>query len=519
MPYAISATYPLGYYQGRSLRGETEAYPSPARLYAALMAGAYALERLEGREDGSDMTDLDGCVFDWLEAHPPAAMVLPEARSSTSTAISFRNRGGIEDGRDARKEACPASARSFLNGSVTWFWFDAPGDAVAQRLCAIVAEVPYLGEATCPVVMGAFEVEEVPANALFRCVPSFSARECAIVVPGRRHELQRHYRTLRAFGKTIKDVEKTKKGKDVSEGPSTCLASAFYERRMPPEKKTVAPWTHGYLLHVDDLSPKRPLVPEDYVAWALCLHRALVRQFGDDLPGILQRVGSGSDGPANGLAIQVLPAGLPVRGEYDSGGDALLVMIPAGAPAEEEAQVLAALTHVTSLYAKSLGTMAVTLTGERLDLAHFWRPVPANQVRVFETVPLFMPDGRPPTKRRGSGAWSVDDDARLAVGHVWRDLFPIDASLGSDARRHALSDAVRRAGIAVSGGRVVATRDVRRFTHRTPSGSALVALRALVGLSAIGCEECLAAIGQTRHLGGGLLVPIDIPIPVQDGRE
>lgn len=41
MAFAISAFFPLGFYQGSDSGGRPESYPSPSRLYSALVSAAY----------------------------------------------------------------------------------------------------------------------------------------------------------------------------------------------------------------------------------------------------------------------------------------------------------------------------------------------------------------------------------------------------------------------------------------------------------------------------------------------
>ena len=163
------------------------------------------------------------------------------------------------------------------------------------------------------------------------------------------------------------------------------------------------------------------------------------------------------------------------------------------------------------LYGKRVGSIDVAFTGERLDLNAFWDPAPQGVKRIFATEPLFIPDSRPPSRVKKNGIrWTVDDDARIAFGHVWRDLGFAMKSKG-DQGRIDLSNAVSQSGIAVGGGRVVPTGNIRNYVHHTNRGAFLVAEWALVDMAALDHDRCLCAIGQTRHVGGGLLVPVDIP--------
>ena len=47
--------------------------------------------------------------------------------------------------------------------------------------------------------------------------------------------------------------------------------------------------------------------------------------------------------------------------------------------------------------------------------------------------------------------------------------------------------------------------------HKTPAGHLLAASTALLAFPAAhGADTIVMAIGQSRHLGGGLLIPVDI---------
>jgi CRISPR-associated protein Csb2 len=517
MPYSIKAYFPLGFYQGKGIQGGFERLPTPARLHAALVAGAYNLERLEGRFSGS-LSPLDQSVFDWLEACPPDAVLAPHCMADEGNAIAYRNTGLIGASKktktkgDAAFKKVSASSRCFLDGSISWFWVDVPSDEIRDRIDQIVQEVPYLGEAVCPVIIGASSIEEIPQNALHRCAPSFDSIGLAIAQPGRHQAWEQSYKKTQEPIK--RDAAVAKEEEKHAEYPLAGLGTAYYEDSATArlDKATNAPWIHGYMLQVSNCSGKR-LSQEDYVEWAVCLHRAIVKQFGDALPKCLQRMSPDGHSLANGVAIQILSDAFPIADEYAIDGDAFIAMMPRGASHEEVQLVLGALSHVRHLYSRSLGKIDVMLTGERIDLSRFWKPVPEGFHRIFQPVPLFIPDTRPPSKRKPDGGrWTMDDDARVAIGHVWRDMpsFVVDES--GDAGRIVLSRQVDEAGVQVFGGRIVPTGNIRSYIHKTPKGSMLVGGQTCIDLAAIGCNECLTAIGQTRHLGGGLLVPTDFPV-------
>lgn len=504
MSLEVRADFLFGWYQGHSRAGELEDVPSLERLHAALLAGACSLERQEGKHPDEGIDSLDKDLFAWLEAHSPDAILLPEAMPQQSRAVAFRNKGGLKKGADAPKKECVASARSFLDGAICWYWDSMPTDAIIRRLGDIANEVPYLGESESCVIISVTEVRGIPQSALRACPPSFDARTFFAPDKGFTDELVRFFSQRQR--KVKRDKTSKNEGEQSLQFDFSCLRNVYYARGDKEEQLAPVPWQHGYALKVLG----RRIVREDYVAVSVCLHRALVSMFGDDLPKALRY--AHLKPLANGLGIQVISANAPSNClSSDDGMDSLLVMLPYGTSAEDEQLIANGLSRITRLYGKRMGSIDVAFTGERLDLNAFWDPAPQGVKRIFATEPLFIPDSRPPSRVKNNGIrWTVDDDARIAFGHVWRDLGFAMKSKG-DQGRIDLSNAVSQSGIAVGGGRVVPTGNIRNYVHHTNRGAFLVAEWALVDMAALDHDRCLCAIGQTRHVGGGLLVPVDIP--------
>lgn len=285
---AIEARYYLGFYQGSTEHGQPERFPTPARLHAALAAGAHSLERLEATDTGLSEgcetlgNEEDVAVFDWLEAHAPDAISYPGSFLSRETARVYRNKGGIKDYGDAPKADCVASSISALDGSITWYWKDEPSAETFSRLEQIAHEVPYLGEAVCPVLLRAYRPDRIPSSALARCEPSFSACETAVALPGRWRELDEMFVASRA-GRVKDKVTKSEEERSI-DYLSGRIGSAYYSPQVGERGSSYAPWSTGFLLAIDDVIPA-----EERTMWATCLHRALVKQFGADLPAVMQR--------------------------------------------------------------------------------------------------------------------------------------------------------------------------------------------------------------------------------------
>lgn len=54
--------------------------------------------------------------------------------------------------------------------------------------------------------------------------------------------------------------------------------------------------------------------------------------------------------------------------------------------------------------------------------------------------------------------------------------------------------------------------DGRRYVHHVTPETAVQPYRAALRLGSLVSDRAILAIGQSRHLGGGLLVPLDMPI-------
>jgi CRISPR-associated protein Csb2 len=102
---------------------------------------------------------------------------------------------------------------------------------------------------------------------------------------------------------------------------------------------------------------------------------------------------------------------------------------------------------------------------------------------------------------------------KVSIGLVWRDLLKVPRRAG--ARSHWYEDLaleVTRGRAEVYSTRLLHGSDVDRWVHKPLKGMVVQPYDAVVGLGTLCGTETVLAIGQSRHLGGGLLLPHDIPI-------
>ena len=112
--------------------------------------------------------------------------------------------------------------------------------------------------------------------------------------------------------------------------------------------------------------------------------------------------------------------------------------------------------------------------------------------------------------------WSLADSALVSAGFVWRDKFDIE---GKGPKRYiSLRDQVAQHKVIVAKTQLV-TRSVRRFAHHSPKGVPVQPYDAVLDLGRLHPPQAAIMLGQSRHLGGGLLYPLDIELPVPEQTE
>ena len=95
MPFTITARFLLHTYQGADTTGKPERYPSPERLYKALVStayGAFGFNSKYAKQESRVSDQQLEAVFRWLETNPPDAIRAPRmSRRNGSDAIVYRD--------------------------------------------------------------------------------------------------------------------------------------------------------------------------------------------------------------------------------------------------------------------------------------------------------------------------------------------------------------------------------------------------------------------------------------------
>lgn len=516
MPFAIVAEFPLGTYRASQGEGEIDLWPSPARLHSALLAAAGRGVRAVEHDGLLAPAPDDVDALAWLEGNPPDGLALPLANVHPATNTAYREMGLLRPGSSGTKKLPKRdSAAVSLAESIMWLWEAEPPRAVRERLDDLCSDVPYLGRSDSPVrlrtatsgLRGATHHRDKAARL------STSRRTDVTMVaprPGRTKVLlDAHAAEASAQPPAARHDRVASDEVDIR--PAFTTTATGRERYVPAQAvPSPTPWESVWLLPILDMSGTERIGIGDRVRWSVALHRALISVYGDDAPPFL--TGHHDPGlalPANRLAIHVIDRHPAARTALPS-EQGFAIAIPSGATPTDLAAVAAAFEAVKVVRTRG-GTARLAAPGDRPPPvlgSEFWSPSDEGLLRCWTTSPT-VADVRPPRR----GAWSLADSVALSTGMVFRDtlLTAEDLQLGRDSRHQLLVERVRERGLDVLDVRRLAASSVERFAHKVPSGLVVDPYVATLRLGDLTpTEGNWLAIGQSRHLGGGLLVPVDV---------
>ncbi|OMG29451.1 type I-U CRISPR-associated protein Cas5/Cas6 [Actinomyces naeslundii] len=507
-PVSITAHFPLGVYHGHAADGSPDPIPSPARLFSAFVSASHT--GVTAGADGQVAPDIDKALT-WLEENPPNGLHVPSmAPVQSGNRIAYRKTGTIE--KDQPKTAAKAISDGYaINGEIGWLWDNMP-DGVRDALSRLCEDVPCLGEMDSPVVMS---TETVEAN--WRLDPAATAftpggLRVQVPTPGRTRvlrELHSHSRPPKA--PTASADRFRPSGDSVRAFPTSeeCLRTARYAAVEPlrHDDGDHSPWRDVLIFLADD-GTGREFTSERRVSWCVAFHRALVARIGDGAPAVVTgRYLEGRPRPANRLAIQYVPAPVLAQSTVEAALDvpgAFLVMLPSDVSDDDEAVVLRAVAGMTRLnHRRDEAPARLRPVGEVFDAKDFWRPPARGTQRLWSPTPVAVPEV---TRQRGE--WTFEDAILLSLGFVWRDRF--DAVPKGTQGYRSLVARVRERGAGVMWHHRV-TRNPSFYAHKMPHGMTAQPYTALISAGDLLADTGVAAVGQSRHLGGGLLVPVDLP--------
>lgn len=506
MAFSITAELPLGTYRGHGPDGRVERIPSVTRLHSALLCAAGFGPRAQQHDAHMAPSEADDLALRWLEENPPDGVSIPAMRVNRGDAIAYRDDGTLKKAKTVwsiKKLPKSADTSVAVDGNFTWTWTEAPPSEVIAALEALCPDVPYLGTSETPVRLRTSRAEVSPTHTLDIDAGLFTGGGEDVELPrvGRVDELvAAHVAATSRTPIARQDRYGTDEKSASPVPPRNSVTAARYTRTHAPRGDV--PWPEVLLLPLD-----RPVPERDRVSWAVAAHRALIAMIGDGAPPLVTGVyPPGMSRPANRVALHLLDASQPV--DLPGGAPAALAaLLPRHAQQGDLAAVLAALGNLKTVRGPRGALRSVKGPAQGVSGEQFWRERAVGTVRLWRTSPPAVPD------TRGAGAdWTFAHAALLSLGFVWQGCAQLPAVSGrGGARNHGLVGVVNEAGAAAVSVEPLRTAAVHDYVHRVHAHAVVRPYRACLSVGRLGGERTVQAIGQSRHLGGGLLVPVDVP--------
>lgn len=517
-PVAITARFPLGVYHGHGDDGAPDPWPSPARLFSALVSAACT--GTTATPEGAPSHEAEAALR-WLEEHPPSGLRIPPTmavRTSHRMRVAYCDTGVVETNqstkkKEIKKKSKPISDGVAVAGGFAWIWDEMP-TAVQEALTGLCADIPHLGEADSVAV---FEVDTgvEPTWRIDEQATAFTPGGLRLPVPapGRAEVLADLHAKTRPAKWPTASADKPKASESVVVLPTSteCLRTVRYVAAGFDDGREAAdgfgsPWNEVLVLLAGDGSGQE-FSALRRLDWCVGFHKALISRIGYGAPAVVTgRYPEGLKLPANRLAIQYVPASVFARSRIgrDASGapGAFLVMLPADISAPEAKVVrqgLDGMRHVTSRWGKA----RLRPLGKGYRAGDFWAAPASGTTRLWSPTPVAVPE-----VVRQRGQWTFEDAILLSLGFVWRDaLEPVGK--GPQGYRDLVQQ-VRALGASAMWYERV-TKRATAYAHKMPQGMVAQPYHALIHTGALLPDSALAAVGQSRHLGGGLLVPADLP--------
>ncbi len=517
MGLIITAEFALGTYQGRSPTGAPEPFPEVDRLFAAFTAAAGASPYADMHGSALRITDRHRAALEWMESNAPDKISMPDYRFNVPNVTAYRVTGLRSKTTYASPASRDALARASLAGPLYWCWLVAPDREIVGALEELASEVAYLGEANSPVVVRV-SGEEIPAgNALSKVLETelfpIGAVPISTPAPGRLRKLEASHESHLAKGRGEDGPPPASEQELQAPWSSEGVRLLWYRQEEQQDATDGVPWIGAIVVEAQaaEEGTQWPPRPENRVAWAVALHRALARALDPDAPPLVTGHGPPDQRlPANRLAIQTISREDPVSWDHSVGVDgSFVLLIPRDASAEDQATVMRGLQAVAgrSVYMGRLGSLMLGRV-RFIEAIEFWRsPVPGYK-RLYVPRPLVIAETRAQNKVNDR-AWGLEDAALLSIGMVWRDLLEIE---GKGERFYRDLVEAARSMARIHKPRQVVGQDLVKFVHRVNPSNVLTAFTAFFEFKKEVVESrAPVAIGQARHLGNGLLVPVDLP--------
>ena len=502
----IRARFPLGMYVGHRPDGSPDPLPSTLRLHAALVAAASTGSTAEARASQAARTAAATRALEWIEDNPPEYIELPPCHENAAHGGgSYRDQGVVDNaGKESVRRKITLSTigtGTAVSAPIGWGWDNIPPD-VRDTLAALCEDVPCLGEADSAVVLELTDIE--PTHRRSRTISPFSPASVRVATPltGRLLELDAlHDKANPSAPPTIAKDRWVPSEKLNPPAITHVQALDIAYNSLASADPPPAPWSDVIHIAID-----APIPDSERVAWSVTLHRAMVATLDTDASSaITGRYLPSTTKPANRVAIQPLDESVMRMSRHTELGPGIAVLVPHG----DLEVTTSALAAVTRLYRR--GHTPIRL-GKRtpIDAATFWAEPPEDTVHMWWSLHGVVPETRRPRRIRDR-KWTLADSGLLSVGFVFRDELRRAAGTTAEERYASTVDAVEEQGVSALTAAPIPNADIDQYAHKMPRGVIAQPYHLQLYGGSLLPPQAIVAIGQSRHLGGGLLVPTAVP--------
>ena len=499
----ITARFPLGVYLGHKPDGSADTLPDPARLHAALLnSAAQGTHAVQG-EQGLEPSETSLKALMWLEENQPDGIEIPEYMPVYKDARRFMHREVAQAKKKRQTEKRTISEGTAVSGKIGWVWNQVPND-IADTVEQLCDDVPHLGESTSVAVLAPGDVN--PNLNLDLQGSPLESGGTMLRVPaiGRTNALLEMYRNnnSRKFPTVASDKPKEEEKPENLPVTHECLTQVMYS--TPEPEYPEVPWSRVGLLEIEG----EELPPEEHVALCVALHRAIIAGIGYGASSFFTgKYPRGAEVPANRLAFHYIPAHyIQHLGIKNS---VIAIMVPENTSPEDLIQLGRSLNAVPYLWGRTFGKRKVYFGGQVINAHEFWPAVHAGYKRLWKPLTAIVPETRPVKKKDGGARWTLADSGLLSIAYVWRDKFNTFAR--GEQRYLELRNQVKEQSDAqVYQARTIHTRPTV-YVHKVPQNVMPQPWQGVLSLGNLANDRTIIALGQSRHLGAGLLVPYDVP--------
>lgn len=499
----ITARFPLGVYLGHKRDGSADTLPDPARLHAALLnSAAQGTHAVQG-DNGLEPSETSLKALIWLEQNQPDGIEIPEYMPVYKDARRFMHREVAQAKKKRQTEKRTISEGTAVSGKIGWVWNQVP-DNIADTVEQLCDDVPYLGESTSVAILAPGDVNPNLNLDLQGSPLESGGTMLRVPAVGRTNALLKMYRNNnpRKFPAVASDKPKEEEKPENLPVTHECLTQVKYS--TPEPKYPKVPWNRVILLEVEG----EELSPEEHVALCVALHRAVIAGIGYGASSFFTgKYPRGAEIPANRLAFQYIPADY-IR-HLGIKNSAIAIMVPESASPEDLIQLGRSLNAVPHLWGRTFGKRKVYFGGQVINAHEFWPATRSGRRRLWKPLTAIVPETRPVKKKDGDACWTLADSGLLSIAYVWRDKFST-AAKGEKRYLELRNQVKEQSGAQVYQAQTIHTRPTA-YVHKVPQNVMPQPWRGVLSLGNLANDRTIIALGQSRHLGAGLLVPYDVP--------